>query len=565
MPQACADTDSAGFAIGKDLLEAPWAFPSTKHSLRAACEVQPAGPWNVSSLDMPPVALAASRAIDSSSASRLQTFLDKLGSDGDCCTSVLVVGGSVPCGHGHPGCGGAKVMFPNATGAGLHGAWPAWLNRWLNWSRPSCCPSGHVVRNLCVGATGIDYVLNTFQTRVLPALAEMPTQLVVVDTAVNDYNEYFYVKRCQWKRCIPEGERLKKEESTKVLTEALVRRLIQLNLSVAFVENARFRGGVSASDTTYGAWKSHEPILRHYNIPTVHLGLAAESAEKDPVARPDLWAREWTHVDGQHLSAGGHWTMAMLLARGVLCHEWRHTHRQGSLRLAQPLMPPPIAAEGTLESLIGARSVPRTIIDFTDKRGLWNKSVTPPEVPSGSTPSLENVWMWTTAVRRASGGYSLLPVDASLAALPTEETQKLSFSVRAAVPCTFDARVSFVLGWLRIGYLRSYEGQASIEVQVFIPPSSSGVANASWVVNGTWEDTVSIYTTDEFELSESLQGKLWPKRCGYYRSRKCQRWTVVPVHERWSIEARIRITSVPRALKGSHSWAPFSLYTVSSI
>ena len=146
------------------------------------------------------------------------------------------------------------------------------------------------------------------------------------------------------------------------------------------------------------------------------------------------------------------------------------------------------------------------------------------------------------AVKRVSGGYSLLPAGPAVAlaaAQPSGELGKLSFSVRAPVPCSFDANVIFMTGRLRVGYLRSYEGQASIEVQVYIPPSHGGIANASWVVNGTWEDRVSIYTSDDFELSE-------------------------PLHvSRGGVPARIHVTSIPRALD-DNKWAPFSLYTMAS-
>ena len=47
--------------------------------------------------------------------------------------------------------------------------------------------------------------------------------------------------------------------------------------------------------------------------------------------------------------------------------------------------------------------------------------------------------------------------------------RKLSFSVRADNLQSFDAFASFKAGRLSIGYLRSYEGQASARVQVCIP------------------------------------------------------------------------------------------------
>ena len=555
----CANV--GGHTIDVKLLDAPWVWPSINHThKKAACKVQPPGPWNVSGLDMPPSVLAASRAVKNS-AGRLHTFLEKLNSE-DCCTSVLVVGGSVPCGHGYPGCGGAQVMFANTSGSGLYGAWPTWLNRWLNWSRPNCCPSGHVVRNLCVGATGIDYILNTYSTRIQVAIAELPTQLVVVDTAVNDHNEYFYVKRCQWHRCISAAERLRHDFETQVQTEALIRQLLLANLSVVFIENARFNLRDNSSQFTFGAWTSHEPILRHYGIPTVHLGLAAKAADMEALPRPDLWVREWTHVDAQHLSAGGHWATAMLLTQGLLCDEWLMPEFN-SPTFVLPSLPTTYHSQGQLEPYLGATSAPSTLIDFTDLRESWNRSVVPPMVPPDSPSPLEHAWGWAMAVKRVSGGYSLLPAGPAVslaAAQASGEMGKLSFSVRAPVPCSFDATVIFMTGRLRVGYLRSYEGQASIEVQVFIPPSHGGIANASWVVNGTWEDRVSIYTSDDLELSEPLQSIIWPQACGYSRGGRCTRWINV---SRWKVPARIHVTSIPRALD-DNKWAPFSLYTMAS-
>lgn len=531
------------FGEGPDesLLEAPWVWPATRPgSMRASCELQPVGPWNVSNVDMPSAVLAASRAVNSSSAARLYSFLEKLGSD-DCCTSVLVLGGSVPCGHGAPGCGGAKTVFTNATGAGgQRGAWPTWFHRWLNWSHTDCCPSGHIVRNLCVGATGIDYVLETFATRVLPALASVPTQLVVIDTAVNDYNEYLFAKRCQWRRCITMDERKRKQHETQAATEALVRRLLMLNLSVAFVENARFRGAIS--DTTYGAWTSHEPVLRHYGIPTVHLGLAAEAADRENLPRPDLWAREWTHVDGQHLSAAGHWQLAMLLTRGVLCHEWESYH----VSQHHSPLPHPYCPEEQLEPYLGGQSVPKTLVDFTDPKGSWRRFVVPPKAPAGSGSPVDHVWAWTMAVKQASGGYSLLRAEDATA----EEVGKLSFSVRADAPRSFEAAVSFKTGRLRVGYLRSFEGQASVHIQVIIPADDKALRyNASWVVNGTWDAPVSVYTSDEFQLPESLQRVIWPARCGWFKRGRCERWANMTVDQRYPVGARIRFTSIPRALE----------------
>ena len=305
---------SAEFTAGPALLEASWVWPSTKHgSMKAACDLRPAGPWNATEQDMPPPILSASHAIQASSAGRLRVFLDKLSAPEDCCTNVIVVGGSVPCGHGFPGCGGSKVMFANTTAAGgLPGAWPTWLKRWLDWSRPKCCPSGHVVTNLCVGATGIDYVLATLRTRVLPRLATSAAHLVLVDTAVNDYNEYFYVKRCQWRRCISQEEIKRKWQLTQVMAEALIRQLLLLNVSVAFVENARFEVATHQMDTVPG------PPMSRYSATTGSLRCIWGSLQKLRHA-PACLALNYGRASGRMLMVSTFPRPATGLQRCYLC------------------------------------------------------------------------------------------------------------------------------------------------------------------------------------------------------------------------------------------------------
>jgi hypothetical protein len=189
----------------------------------------------------------------------------------------------------------------------------------------------------------------------------------------------------------------------------------------------------------------------------------------------------------------------------------------------------------------------------------------------GQSGGLETGWAWTRAVRRATGGgYSLLPVDTTTATNSADELGKLSFSVRSAVPRSFDVKASFRAGRLRVGYLRSYEGQASVVVKVFVAEGRSNatdMAAGSWVLNGTWDESVSIYTSDDFELPESVQRRMWPEHCGYYRAGRCQRMANVSFVDRWAVHALVRFTSIPIRLArpgpSEGAWAPFSLYTVS--
>jgi hypothetical protein len=186
---------------------------------------------------------------------------------------------------------------------------------------------------------------------------------------------------------------------------------------------------------------------------------------------------------------------------------------------------------------------------------------------------------------------------AAIASLPGgHETGKLSFTVRAQWPRSFEVAMKFRVGRLRLGYLRSFEGQASSDVQVFFPvDNATGPSQTSWVVNGTWDAPVSIYTNDEFELPEPLQRAMWPARCGWFSRGKCFRYLNSSDPEsRVPVLARVRVSSIPRALdviparksvkqgddgyretgivgRGSGNrdglstgWAPFSLYTLSS-
>ena len=88
-------------------------------------------------------------------------------------------------------------------------------------------------------------------------------------------------------------------------------------------------------------------------------------------------------------------------------------------------------------------------------------------------------------------------------------------------------------------------------MQVFVAVAglnATGIPAAEWVINSTWEERVSVYTSDDFELSESVQRRIWPARCGYFRSGRCQRMANVSVGDRWCVPALVRFTSIPMRL-----------------
>ena len=109
------------------------------------------------------------------------------------CTNIVVVGGSVPCGHGFPG-----LEVPGDVAATFGKGW-SMANLAQALARLVAVQSAaRRERHKSIGATR--YRLRPwlrFRTRSCLS-SKMAVQLVVVDTAVNDYNDTSTWKRCQW-------------------------------------------------------------------------------------------------------------------------------------------------------------------------------------------------------------------------------------------------------------------------------------------------------------------------------------------------------------------------------
>lgn len=141
----------------------------------------------------------------------------------DCCLTVGVIGGSVPCGgHGAPN--PRRFHARGQPVRGAHDAWPARLEMLLNNAYSACCSRGHVVLNLCRSGSGSDYFVETFDTQIAePVAAAGGVQLMVVDTATNDYNEVLHdIKR------LSEERRRELVLEAPILIEALLRQLLSL-------------------------------------------------------------------------------------------------------------------------------------------------------------------------------------------------------------------------------------------------------------------------------------------------------------------------------------------------
>ena len=622
---------------------APWS-PSAWRSAAAAA---------LGSLDARALDHALSIA-GTNGTSRLTPFLRRLSNETDCCVHVIVIGGSIACGHGYPGNMGSPKAGNVKAAGGVSGAYAAHLHGLLNTARGACCAATHRVTNLCEGGKGTDYFLSSLSTRLVPVHREHPAHLVLVDTAPNDLNA-FWIQRFGTRDRSTWLPRL--HAVNALTTEALVRRLLLLRprVAVAYVETAWYEAG--PFHTRYGAWEDQQPVLRFYQVPTVHLGLVARAAgsaatgtresDSNTTTTSELHARlsrRSLYVDAIHLSADGHRVLAHLISE-ALVREWERLSTastssaggmEGSAGAAAAEEQDFTAASATLApsaDVAPYADVPLSVVDFTDMRGSWAGFVRklPAAGGGGGGDGNGDGWQWAGASKQRNGSYvyTSMPLisDASSVAGPRGDqcgnrqyltglvmdrqyadhsgnrasyirgTCKLAYVVRSGVESSFVARVSFASGRLRIGYLRSYTGQAAMKIEVLAMAEAAEAAAApaeeevleQWRVNGTWDAVegtqlprVSIFATTDFRLRDNSLCML--KRLHYHHHHRGGQHLLAHEHDHAAaaagegggvaIEAHIRFTSVPTPLMNrlnsssaemeAIEWAPFSLYTIVS-
>jgi len=423
----------------------------------------------------------------------------------DCCISIVALGGSTTCGKGDVGGGQTKYRFPTTPGVqapkGLEQAWPAHLKRSLDNASASCCPRGHSMKNLCRDAAGLDYVLTVFDSRLGEEHRRNRADLVLVDTAPNDVNVYWL----QASRLLSKARLTASLRQTEIYTEAVVRRVASLSHppALVFVETAWFEriGGIDGilgredgEEMIFGAWLSHQKVLQYYGVPTVHMPRALVRGGK-PSTRQSTTplSRAQLYVDGLHLSRDGHWVQAYFLAAALVRHSSNGIHRGSSVALA-----PPLAA---LEELAPLVTAPLTSLDFSQRA-----------IAPASLRQLSHIEGWALRLaEKVNGTYTFSePLESIERSASQIERGKLGLVASwgtGSDAAAFTAVMRVRQALLRVGYLRSYRGQASVLADVTIqnpslPVAQNGASGVrlSRVFNGTWDRPVSIFTTTFFDL-----------------------------------------------------------------
>ena len=473
-----------------------------------------------------------------------------------CCTKIIVVGSSTPCGKGSVGVGAGKgrTKFATAPGVraagGTSGAWPRRLQEMLNNVTRHCCPEGHHLDNHCRDSTGIDFQLQTFDERLSPELqsaraAGKPADLVVVDTTSVDFN-------LLWMKAHKMDSRSLKEErhnATRLDLEAFLRRFLAVPHApgLAFAETAWLdnsaMGRTGTKGEQFGAWIDHAPILRHYGVPAVAMPVALEAqgmpaSQSAPVTLEKMpLARKFMYVDGLHLSRAGHWMFAFFVANAIFgggrAHEGTSA-RHLPARFATEL-PAPVAS---MEQLVPRMSKKQTYFDFTSTQRA-----------EGALSQLRGVrgWAWKL-LEKVDGKYIAFdprdPKRATSSVVMDHGKLGLmaSWEPEPTPAPTFEATVKLSLGTLQFGYLRSYEGRADARIDVWACNQRNGRATGqlpvhSEILNGSWEMPISIYTSHVMDLRTA---------------------SVVPRAGGCSLD--LRVTMLP----GASGAGDFTIYTIAS-
>lgn len=528
------------------LVAGPFSSRDPQKWSKRATSYFASGRWGELVRDVTPSMLNASRVVEENGTARFASLFQRLSADNgvqSCCIRVLVLGGSITCGGVDPQdfrARAANLSIVIEPAGGIEGAYSTHLQRGLqHMVQGSCCPEGHSVENLCQGGVESNYFVQTFATRTGAAHARRPADVVILDTAANDFNSYWFYRLAS---SLARTHQSSMHAEATSHFEALVRLLLRLRprVGVLALQTAWFERSVKAKGLPkrerYGAWADQEPVLRHYSIPTIHVAHAFNHSTE---RRAPLYA------DHLHLSAGGHWVTTYLVVQALGAMWKRHTLSRLSIQA-------PLAGDGDdLPNLLAASSASLppveaalTTIDFTSLSASFRAHM---HNASG--------WRWLCASKRANGSYAYAEIDALQ--LKQSRGGKVMFMAAGDARDSFVADVRFRRGMLSVGHLRSYEGQADAEVELLDDDARPLALPSRWILNGTWARHVSTYHATRFHVPHTLL-ETWQVRRG---SSKAGTWP-----------ARVRVSVLPRRLRpgerssgeGNHGWGTVSLFVLTT-
>jgi hypothetical protein len=468
---------------------------------------------------LPNVVMDAAHAVHAGWAlSRLAPVLTKLnGSSADCCLHIMTLGGSVMCGVGHPtGWQQIKAFnspwFPSkwkrsfdSISPGINHTWANALVEYLDSRSSSCCPAGHRLRNMCQAGVATSFYVQTFEARVLRAFREDPADLVIVDIATNDVNAVFL--------SISRGGHVD-SVANRLDTEALIRKLLLLSPTapaIMYAESAwfdpnRFPG------RKWGGWPDHKSVLEHYGIPTTFW---THALAQNP-HRPANVSRLEVIADALHPSRRGHEVCAYFLVELMLAERKRLEQlpaaERAQLAVQAATLPTTYAQKvgGTshFEKLLDILEPPLTHVDFTDNKcwmdsrcSLTWRRLFPRLLDSAkgeAAPAAEPRWEWTMLRKSAQGRYE----ETAWHNAPrlAQAADKWGFMARVT-GATFATQLN-ISRVLRVGYLRSYSGDANVSVRM----ECDGHEAQLFTLSRRWEVNASIYASETLRLVKEEAG-----------------------------------------------------------
>jgi hypothetical protein len=279
----------------------------------------------------------------------------------------------------------------------------------------------------------------------------------------------------------------------------------------------------------WGGWPDHKSVLEHYGIPTTFW---THALAHNP-HRPANVSRLEVIADALHPSRRGHEVCAYFLVELMLAERKRLEQlpaaERAQLAVQAATLPTTYAQKvgGTslFEKLLDILEPPLTHVDFTDNK-CWMDSrcshtwrrLFPRLLDSAkgeAAPAAEPRWEWTMLRRSADGHY--IETAWREAPKPAQAADKWGFMARTS-GAAFVAHLNASRA-LRVGYLRSYDGDADVSVCMESNISDGNevhLFSRTFTLRRRWEINASIYASTALRLIEE-EGSFSGPRPGLFR------------------------------------------------